>query len=279
MDHLVAFQAVGRFIGRALVDGQKLPLQLKEGEGCAKKMGEAMLGVSLSLDDVEHLDPVVLLYVLTTPDNVADLALTFSATECVSDGHVTEVDLIDHGRHVAVTNDNKHDYVQRMVRYLLFDRVETQLQAVLLGLHEIVPPELLLVFDHKEFGLHLCGLTDIDMGDWKTSTLTSSNLKGHDVLEVRDVVESLTRPDQAKLLQFSTGSSQDPIQGFKGLTSYDGKICYFTLKGTEYTPGRYPVIHACYNRIDLPLYPTMDLLKEALTMVLMMSDPTGFTME
>ncbi|RHY14364.1 hypothetical protein DYB25_006837 [Aphanomyces astaci] len=166
-------------------------------------MGEAMLGVPLSLDDVEHLDPVV----------------------------------------------------YKEVRYLLFDGVKTQLQAVLLGLHEIVPPELLLVFDHKEFGLLLCGLTDIDMDDWKTSTVTSSNLKGHDVLE--DVVESLTRPDQAKLLQFATGSSQDPIQGFKGLTSYDGKIFYFTLKGTEYTPGRYPVIHACYNRIDLPLYPTM----------------------
>ncbi|RHY84276.1 hypothetical protein DYB37_010534 [Aphanomyces astaci] len=144
-------------------------------------MGEAMLGVPLSLDDAEHLDPV---------------------------------------------------------RYLLFDRVETQLQAVLLGLHEIVPPELLLVFDHKEFELLLCGLTDIDMDDWKTSTVTSSNLKGHDVLE-------------------------------------DGKICYFTLKGTECTPGRYPVIHACYNRIDLPLHPTKNL---ALTMMLM-SKPTGFIKE
>ncbi|RHX99723.1 hypothetical protein DYB36_003766 [Aphanomyces astaci] len=181
-------------------------------------MGEAMLGVPLSLDDAEHLDPV---------------------------------------------------------RYLLFDRVETQLQAVLLGLHEIVPPELLLVFDHKEFELLLCGLTDIDMDDWKTSTVTSSNLKGHDVLEFWDVIESLTPPDQAKLLQFATGSSQDPIQGFKGLTSYDGKICYFTLKGTECTPGRYRVIHACYNRIDLPLHPTKNL---ALTMMLM-SKPTGFTKE
>ncbi|RHY25428.1 hypothetical protein DYB32_008318 [Aphanomyces invadans] len=109
-----------------------------------------------------------LMFVLTH-DTVDDLALTFSATECDGHGRVLEVDLVDEGRRIPVTEDNKALYVQRM-------------------------------------------------------------------------------------------------------------ICYFTLKGIEYTPGRYPVVHACYNRIDLPLYPTKALLQEALTMVLL-SDPTGFTIE
>ncbi|ETV95115.1 hypothetical protein H310_11390 [Aphanomyces invadans] len=275
VDHLTAFHAVGRFVGRALLEGQMLPLHL------SPVLFKAMLGVPMSLDDIEQLDPVVyksLMFVLTH-DTVDDLALTFSATECVGYGRVLEVDLVDEGRRIPVTEDNKALYVQRMVRYLLFDRVEGQLGAMLKGLHQVVPPEMLAVFDYKEFELILCGLSDIDVNDWKASTVSSSNLKAHAVLVwFWEIVESLSTSDQSKLLQYATGSSRVPVQGFKGLTSYDGKICYFTLKGIEYTPGRYPVVHACYNRIDLPLYPTKALLQEALTMVLL-SDPTGFTIE
>ncbi|CAK4357469.1 unnamed protein product [Aphanomyces euteiches] len=269
------FRAVGRFVGRALLDGQMLPLHL------SPVLLKALLGVPLSLDDVEHFDPVVyksLIYV-ATHSNVEDLALTFSATEEIRGGLVEEVDLVENGRSISVMEDNKAQYIQRMVKYLLFDRVATQLEAMIQGLYDIVPPELLVPFDHKEFELILCGLCEIDVQDWKRSTVTSSNLKNHRALVwFWEIVEAMSQADQAKLLQYSTGSARVPVQGFKGLTSYDGKICYFTLRGVPYTTGRYPAIHACYNRIDLPLYPTKELMEEALKMVLL-SDPTGFTIE
>ena len=91
-------------------------------------------------------------------------------------------------------------------------------------------------------------------------------------------MSGLPQDDQAKLLQYATGASRVPVQGFKGLTSYDGKICYFTLKGVAYKQGVYPVAHACYNRIDLPLYPSEELLEDALK-TLLLSDPTGFNIE
>ncbi|KAF0685079.1 hypothetical protein As57867_022882, partial [Aphanomyces stellatus] len=192
---------------------------------------------------------------------------------------VVEVDLIEHGRDIAVTDANKHKYVELMTRWLLFDRVHVQLKEMILGLYEIVPPELLIPFDHKEFELVLCGLTEIDLYDWKANTVTSSNLHNSLALEwFWEIVEAMSPSDQAKLLQYSTGSSRVPVQGFKGLTSYDGKICYFTLKGINYTPGCYPCAHACYNRIDLPLYPSKELMNEALNMLLL-SDPTGFNIE
>ncbi|CAK5181646.1 unnamed protein product [Aphanomyces euteiches] len=269
------FRAVGRFVGRALLDGQMLPLHL------SPVLLKALLGVPLSLDDVEHFDPVVyksLIYV-ATHSNVEDLALTFSATEEIRGGLVEEVDLVENGRSISVMEDNKAQYIQRMVKYLLFDRVATQLEAMIQGLYDIVPPELLVPFDHKEFELILCGLCEIDVQDWKRSTVTSSNLKNHRALVwFWEIVEAMSQADQAKLLQYSTGSARVPVQGFKGLTSYDGKICYFTLRGVPYTTGRYPAIHACYNRIDLPLYPTKELMEEVLKMVLL-SDPTGFTIE
>ncbi|CAK4638959.1 unnamed protein product [Aphanomyces euteiches] len=222
--------------------------------------------------------------------------LTFSVTERRGDG-VVEVDLIPNGKQIEVTDANKVQYVDLMVEYLLFGRVKLQLWALLRGVYEIVPPELLLPFDHKELELVLCGLNDIDVNDWRLNTTVSSDLRSSSVVEwFWEVVTSLSKDNQAKLLQYTTGSSRVPVQGFRGkqhlgnatiiswlcdglgLTSYDGMICYFNLKGVPYTHGAYPVIHACYNRIDLPLYPRKELLQEAIY-TLLLSDPTGFTIQ
>ncbi|RHY45013.1 hypothetical protein DYB26_008462 [Aphanomyces astaci] len=154
----------------------------------------------------QHNDHSNLTYVLECQD-VAELCLTFCATNEYVDGHVEEVDLIDGGRHICVDKTNRVQYVEAMWFW--------------------------------------------------------------------DVVGAMETHDQAKLLQFTTGSSRVPVQGFKGLTSYDGRICYFTLNGVAYAAGKYPVVHACFNRLDLPLYPTKDLLQDALS-TLLLSDPTGF---
>ncbi|KAF0685081.1 Aste57867_22955 [Aphanomyces stellatus] len=272
--HSQAFRAAGRFIGRALLDGQMLPLHF------CPVLFKLLLGIPVTLDDVESLDKTIyssLRYVIDN-DNAEDLCLTFSATEREGTS-VVEVDLIEHGRDIAVTDANKHKYVELMTRWLLFDRVHVQLKEMILGLYEIVPPELLIPFDHKEFELILCGLTEIDVGDWQANTVVSTNLDSSPVLEwFWEIVDAMSVSDRTKLLQYSTGSPRVPVQGFKGLTSYDGLICYFTLKGVDYRHGAYPCIHACYNRIDLPLYPTKQLLDEALKMLLL-SDPTGFNIE
>ncbi|RHY84903.1 hypothetical protein DYB26_015974, partial [Aphanomyces astaci] len=190
----------------------------------------------------QHNDHSVLTYVLECQD-VAELCLTFCATNEYVDGHVEEVDLIDGGRHICVDKTNRVQYVEAMTKYLICGRIQDPLMAMVKGLYDIVPPELLVIFDHKEWF-------------W-------------------DVVGAMETHDQAKLLQFTTGSSRVPVQGFKGLTSYDGRICYFTLNGVAYAAGKYPVVHACFNRLDLPLYPTKDLLQDALS-TLLLSDPTGF---
>ncbi|RHY02696.1 hypothetical protein DYB25_013895, partial [Aphanomyces astaci] len=116
----------------------------------------------------------------------------------------------------------------------------------------------------KELELILCGFSEIDVGDWKRSTIVSKSLE--DVVGwFWDVVEfDMTPSDRAKLLQFTTGSSRVPLQGFRGLTSQDGKLCPFNLYGIPYHVGAFPRGHSCFNRIDLPVYPTRELMKDAL---------------
>ncbi|CAK4772520.1 unnamed protein product [Aphanomyces euteiches] len=267
------YQAVGRFLAQAILSGQVLPLQF------SPVLFKAILGSPLSLLDIQWLDAQMyssLMHVLESKD-VEDLALTFSVLERQEDSFI-EVDLIPDGANVTVTRATAQNYVGRMARYLLFDRVQTQLEALLEGVFDILPPALLVPFDFNELELLVCGLPTVDVDDWKLNTMASSSLRNSQVYDwFWQVVEALGPEERSKLLQFCTGSSRVPVQGFKGLTSYDGNICHFSIHGKDYTPGMYPVAHACFNRLDLPLYPDKRTLQAAID-VLLQSDPTGFTL-
>ncbi len=68
-------------------------------------------------------------------------------------------------------------------------------------------------------------------------------------------MESFNDEQRSKLLQWATGTSRVPVEGFSALQSNDGRPCTFNLRllppGTRY---QMPVAHTCFNRIDMPLY-------------------------
>lgn len=49
-------------------------------------------------------------------------------------------------------------------------RVEEQFQAFLTGFNELVPSDLVNVFDERELELLIGGIADIDVEDWKKHT-------------------------------------------------------------------------------------------------------------
>ncbi|POM60667.1 HECT E3 ubiquitin ligase [Phytophthora palmivora] len=90
-----------------------------------------------------------------------------------------------------------------------------------------------------------------------------------------------TSEERARLLQFATGTSRVPVQGFKALMSSDGRVRRFTIqfvqRGAPPT-GLMPKGHTCFNRIDLPLYHTKEEMINYLTLVMNM-EISGFWME
>lgn len=66
-----------------------------------------------------------------------------------------------------------------------------------------------------------------------------------------------------RLLQFVTGSSKLPLNGFKDLQGSDGPR-KFTIEKTLISPSHLPISHTCFNRLDLPSYPSLDILKKRL---------------
>ncbi|CEG43059.1 hect e3 ubiquitin [Plasmopara halstedii] len=272
-DHLTYYFATGRLIGRALLEGGIWGFHL------ALPLLKVILGVPVTFADMEFLDPETYrsLRWLMDNDNVDDLELDFSLTEQVNESEKVVVDLIPHGRNIAVTDANKSEYLDRRFRYVLFESVADQMYAFLKGLYEVIPREMLLTFDPEEFDYLLCGSPEIDVADWKGHTVMSPNLEEADVTRwFWEIVRQMPNEYRRRLLLFATGSACVPLSGFRGLTSYDGRLCPFNLKGIPYKTTQYISSHACFNRLDLPLYNSKKELKTMLYATLD-TDLTGFT--
>lgn len=72
---------------------------------------------------------------------------------------------------------------------------------------------------------------------------------------------------RARLLQFVTGSRRVPLAGFRALQGSTGAAAprLFTLHlVADASPDALPKAHTCFNRLDLPPYPTPQLLHEKL---------------
>lgn len=75
----------------------------------------------------------------------------------------TTVELVPGGEEIPVTEANKADYVEKAVQYRIHGRVEEQFDCFMEGLLELVPRDLLSVFDERELELLVGGCTEIDM--------------------------------------------------------------------------------------------------------------------
>jgi E3 ubiquitin-protein ligase NEDD4 len=87
---------------------------------------------------------------------------TFSTTEERFGEHVN-IDLAPGGSEITVTEENKAEYVDAVVHYRIFKRVKEQFDAFTTGLFELVPPDLVMVFDEREVELLIGGMSEIDV--------------------------------------------------------------------------------------------------------------------
>ena len=111
-----------------------------------------------------------------------------------------------------VDNENKHEFVQKDALYRLYTSVEKQIDNFITGFHEVIPRELISMFDHKEVELLISGLQEIDIDDMKRNT-EYKNYSETDLTIVWfwEVMYSMKPTDKAEWLQFVTGSSKVPI--------------------------------------------------------------------
>ena len=144
----------------------------------------------------------------------------------------------------------------------------------------VVGEELVGYFEPGELELLMCGLPVIDSKEWEEYTEYRGDFSpSHPVvLWFWEVVHAMSQSDLSKLLMFAMGTSRLPVEGFRTLKTLRGDAAKFTLQPIGFDErAPYPKAHTCFNRVDLPLYPSKDQLKSFLTTALSYS--LGFGLE
>jgi E3 ubiquitin ligase SMURF1/2 len=283
-DHLKCYQFVGRLVAKCLLEGQLLTVHF------SLPLLKHILGVPISFSDLEFLDEELYRNAtwLRDNENVDNLSLDFTIQHMDGNDEMVTTELKPGGRDVLVTDENKEEYLDLLMKYKMFDSVKEQLSALLQGLYDVIPRTLLAVFDYQELELLLCGVPNIDVDDWQAHTdVKYQDLDKPSKLERKvvdwfwETVRRFSQEERARLLQFVTGTSRVPVEGFKALVSNDGRVRRFGIHlvqcGVPPT-GLYPKSHTCFNRIDLPVYHCKDQLETYLTLVINM-EITGFSMQ
>lgn len=160
---MVLFTSLGRAIAMALVTRAFVPLHLSRAL-CKLLVGQPLTFLDL-LGSHQDLFQDLLQLMMLPPSAVAALNLTMPPTS-TSGGEAGPRNASRDGvkwpgrgarAGAAVSANNRLEYVYRKMEQQLFLRIRPEVAAVQRALFEVIPPELLSVFDHREFAMLLNG--------------------------------------------------------------------------------------------------------------------------
>ncbi|XP_076304373.1 LOW QUALITY PROTEIN: HECT, UBA and WWE domain containing E3 ubiquitin protein ligase 1 [Tachypleus tridentatus] len=259
-NHLSYFKFVGRVIAKAVYDNKLLECYF------TRSFYKHILGKLVKYTDMESEDYSFyqgLVFLLDHAVNELGYELTFSVE--VQEFGVTEIrDLKPNGRNIPVTEENKHEYVRLVCQEKMTGAIRRQLNAFLEGFYEIIPKRLISIFNEQELELLISGLPNIDIDDLKSNT--EYHKYQHNSLQIQwfwRALRSFDQADRAKFLQFVTGTSKVPLQGFSALEGMNGTQ-KFQIHRDDRSTDRLPSAHTCFNQLDLPAYETFDKLRSML---------------
>ncbi|GAA5875464.1 hypothetical protein JCM1840_005978 [Sporobolomyces johnsonii] len=257
-EHLDYFTFVGRCVGLAIFHRRFLDAHF------ATSIYKSCLEKKVGLDDIALVDRQLWQSLSWMANNdITDILDLDFTSQYESFGALETLDLKPNGANVAVTEENKHEYIELLCEHRLQGRVEKQLEAFKKGLDGIVPLKELKVFDEKELELLIGGVETIDVGDWQKNTAYRGYQQGDEVVEwFWKAVKAWPAEKKSRLLQFTTGTSRTPVNGFKDLQGSDGPRLFTLEKSGEIT--QLPKSHTCFNRLDLPPYPNFETLEQKL---------------
>lgn len=98
-------------------------------------------------------------------------SLTFNNFCQVQEFGLSEIrDLKENGRNIAVTEENKKEYVKLVCQMKMTGAIMKQIESFLAGFYDIIPKRLISIFDEQELELLISGLPNIDLDDLKANT-------------------------------------------------------------------------------------------------------------
>uniref|UniRef100_A0A3B3ZF31 E3 ubiquitin-protein ligase n=1 Tax=Periophthalmus magnuspinnatus TaxID=409849 RepID=A0A3B3ZF31_9GOBI len=230
-DHLTYFKFIGRVAGMAVFHGKLLDAFF------IRPFYKMMLQKPINLQDMESVDSEYfnsLMWILENDPTDLDLRFTVDE-ELFGQTHQHELKL--GGAEIVVTNENKKEYIQKVCK----QSTKTN--------------------DCFQRG-------DVDVNDWKENTKYKNGYcSNHVVIQwFWKTVLLMDAEKRIRLLQFVTGTSRVPMNGFAELYGSNGPQL-FTIEQWG-TREKLPRAHTCFNRLDLPPYESFEELREKLNIAI-----------
>jgi hypothetical protein len=256
------FSFAGRVFGKALLESVSIPCYL------SKVLYKHLTQQSIELADLRFLDtPLYNSLRYISSNSIEGLTLDRFAVDKPSEGARALFELKPRGSEIEIDEGNKAEYCALRLEFETKTYFAEALKRLLEGFFQVVPMDLVQLLMYDELELMLCGLPWVDTANWKEHTQYRGVYgASHPViLWFWDCLENMTQPQLSSLLQFCTGSSRMPPEGFSSFRTLRGRSAPFTIESVECSSDSvYPRAHTCFNRLDLPLYSSKVALRQAL---------------
>ncbi|XP_070070832.1 probable E3 ubiquitin-protein ligase HERC3 isoform X1 [Drosophila takahashii] len=217
-----------------------------------------LLGKSVDLSDLRQLSPPEANSMQSLLDYQGEdfkevFDLTFEITRDVF-GEAETKCLKPGGSEIAVTLENKQEFVDLYVDFVFNKSVELHYTAFHKGFMKVCSGRVIQIFQPEELMAVVVGNEDYDWQALQDNCeYREGYTSGDDTIKwFWEVIHDLSEAEKKSFLLYLTGSDRIPIQGMKALK--------LTIQPTP--DERFlPVAHTCFNMLDLPRYQTKERLK------------------
>ncbi|KAH8255246.1 hypothetical protein KR038_007527 [Drosophila bunnanda] len=217
-----------------------------------------LLGKPVDLSDLRQLSPLEANSMQSLLDYKGEdfkevFDLTFEISRDVFGESETKC-LKPNGNDIAVTLENRQEFVDLYVDFVFNKSVELHYNAFHKGFLKVCSGRVINIFQPEELMAVVVGNEEYDWQALQDNCQYKEGYtSGDDTIKwFWEIIHDLSEAEKKSFLLYLTGSDRIPIQGMKALK--------LTIQPTS--DERFlPVAHTCFNLLDLPRYKTKERLK------------------
>ena len=238
-----------------------------------------ILEEDIKFEDLKNIDTYLYSSLLSlkqmTPEELDSMEIYYTYQYENSEGKLIIDELIPDGENIKVSNID--DYIEKRINYIV-KKSKYLVKYIQDGLFKYIPKYILKSINAYELELLICGRPFIDVNEWKQNSIYKGKFSKSSscVKWFWEEIFKLNQENLRRFLQFSTGSSRVPINGFQNLESNRGVLAKYCLNSVPYNKNgnNYIRAHTCFNRLDVPQFKKKEEVHDAIQFVL--KNITGF---
>ena len=270
------FRFIGKLMAKSIIDNITINLSFNS------LIYKLILEEKIYFEDLKNIDTYLYSSLLSLknmkPEELDAMEIYYTYQYEDSNGKLVTDELIEGGEDIKVTDIN--DYIEKRINYIV-KKAKVLIEYIQEGLFFYIPKYVIKSLNSYEFELLICGQPFIDVKEWKENSIYKGKFTKSTscVKWFWEEIYKLNQENLRRFLQFSTGSSRVPINGFQNLESNRGEKAKFCLNSVSYNKhgNNFIRAHTCFNRLDVPEFKKKSEVHDAIQFVL--KNITGFGIE